>query len=150
MRRVAPAQFGSLRLILAGAEKMSEALATAFEDRFGIRPIEGYGTTECSPVVAVSTLGVRMAGIHQPGSKRGSVGQALPGVSLAVVDPETFAPLPLGQPGLLLVKGANVMQGYLGRPDLTAQVLRDGWYVTGDIAALDEDGYLRITDRLSR
>jgi acyl-[acyl-carrier-protein]-phospholipid O-acyltransferase/long-chain-fatty-acid--[acyl-carrier-protein] ligase len=150
MRRVAPEQFGSLRILLAGAEKMPERLALAFEDRFGIRPIEGYGTTECSPVVAVSTPSVRTAGIHQPGSKRGSVGQALPGVSLRIVDPDTHAPLPAGQPGMLLVKGANVMKGYLGRPDLTAQVLRDGWYVTGDIAILDDEGFLRITDRLSR
>ena len=58
--------------------------------------------------------------------------------------------MPLGQPGLLLVRGPNVMQGYLGRPEKTAEVLRDGWYVTGDIAALDEDGFLQITDRLSR
>jgi len=150
MRRVAPAQFGSLRLILAGAEKMPERLALAFEDQFGIRPLEGYGTTECSPVVAVSTTSVRKAGIHQPGSKRGSVGQALPGVSLRIVDPQTLAELPLGEPGLLLVKGANVMQGYLGRPELSAEVLRDGWYVTGDIATLDEEGFLRITDRLAR
>lgn len=150
MRRVAPEQFGSLRIILAGAEKMPERLALAFEDRFGIRPIEGYGTTECSPVVAVSTPTVRQAGIHQAGTKRGSVGQALPGVSLSIVDPDTFARVPAGQPGMLLVKGANVMKGYLGRPDLTAQVLRDGWYVTGDIAILDDEGFLRITDRLSR
>jgi acyl-[acyl-carrier-protein]-phospholipid O-acyltransferase/long-chain-fatty-acid--[acyl-carrier-protein] ligase len=150
MRRVPTAQFGSLRLILAGAEKLPDRLALAFEDQFGIRPIEGYGTTECSPVVAVSTPTVRKAGIHQVGSKRGSVGQALPGVSLRIVDPESFAALPSGQPGMLLVKGASVMQGYLGRPDLTAQVLRDGWYVTGDIATLDDEGFLRITDRLSR
>jgi acyl-[acyl-carrier-protein]-phospholipid O-acyltransferase/long-chain-fatty-acid--[acyl-carrier-protein] ligase len=67
-----------------------------------------------------------------------------------IVDPETRQPVPLGQSGLLLVRGPNVMQGYLGRPDKTAEVLRDGWYVTGDVAALDEDGFLQITDRLSR
>jgi acyl-[acyl-carrier-protein]-phospholipid O-acyltransferase/long-chain-fatty-acid--[acyl-carrier-protein] ligase len=150
MRRVAPAQFGSLRIIIAGAEKMPERLALAFEDQFGIRPIEGYGTTECSPVVAVGAPTVRKAGIHQAGSKRGSVGQALPGVALRIVDPETFAELSPGTPGMLLVRGANVMRGYLGRPDLSAQVLRDGWYVTGDIAILDEEGFLRITDRLAR
>jgi acyl-[acyl-carrier-protein]-phospholipid O-acyltransferase/long-chain-fatty-acid--[acyl-carrier-protein] ligase len=71
-------------------------------------------------------------------------------VTLAIVDPDTFAPLPADTPGMLLVKGANVMGGYLKRPDLTQQVLRDGWYVTGDIAVLDDEGFLRITDRLSR
>jgi acyl-[acyl-carrier-protein]-phospholipid O-acyltransferase/long-chain-fatty-acid--[acyl-carrier-protein] ligase len=150
MRRVAPGQFGSLRMIMAGAEKMPDRLVLAFEEQFGLRPIEGYGTTECSPVVAVSTPTVRKPGIHQMGSKRGSVGQALPGVSLRVVDPESFAPLAPGEPGMLLVKGANVMKGYLDRPDLSAEALRDGWYVTGDIATLDEEGFLRITDRLSR
>jgi acyl-[acyl-carrier-protein]-phospholipid O-acyltransferase/long-chain-fatty-acid--[acyl-carrier-protein] ligase len=74
----------------------------------------------------------------------------LPGISVRIVDPETLQPAAAGQPGLLLVRGPNVMQGYLGRPDKTAEVLRDGWYVTGDIAALDEDGFLMITDRLSR
>ena len=150
MRRVTPAQFGSLRVVMAGAEKLTDRVANAFEERFGLRPIEGYGTTECSPAVAVSTPTVRRAGVHQQGSKKGSVGQPLPGVSLKVVDPETFAPLGVDEPGMLLVKGANVMSGYLGRPDLTAQVLRDGWYVTGDIARIDDEGFVRITDRLSR
>jgi acyl-[acyl-carrier-protein]-phospholipid O-acyltransferase/long-chain-fatty-acid--[acyl-carrier-protein] ligase len=67
-----------------------------------------------------------------------------------IVDPQTWEAMPVGQPGLLLVRGPNVMQGYLNRPDKTAEVLRDGWYVTGDIASVDEDGFLRITDRLSR
>jgi acyl-[acyl-carrier-protein]-phospholipid O-acyltransferase/long-chain-fatty-acid--[acyl-carrier-protein] ligase len=84
------------------------------------------------------------------GSKRGSIGHPLPGVAVRLVDPETLQPVPVGTPGLLLVRGPNVMQGYLGRPEKTAEVLRDGWYNTGDIATLDEDGFLRITDRLSR
>jgi acyl-[acyl-carrier-protein]-phospholipid O-acyltransferase/long-chain-fatty-acid--[acyl-carrier-protein] ligase len=71
-------------------------------------------------------------------------------VSVQVVDPDSYTPLSAGTPGMLLVKGPNVMNGYLGREDLTAQVMRNGWYITGDIAALDEDGFLTITDRLSR
>src|SRR5271157_6384036 len=110
----------------------------------------GYGCTECSPAVAVNSRDFRSAGFRQVGVKRGKIGHPLPGVSVRIVHPDTFAPAPLTQPGLLVVRGPNVMQGYLGRPDKTAEVLRDGWYVTGDIAALDEDGFLQITDRLSR
>ncbi|HEV8673597.1 MAG TPA: acyl-[ACP]--phospholipid O-acyltransferase [Methylomirabilota bacterium] len=150
MRRCTPAQFGSLRVVLAGAEKLSGRVTQAFEDYFGIRPLEGYGTTECAPVVAVSTADYRAPGFYQPGSRRGCVGQPLPGVAVRIVDPDTFEPLPPAKPGMLLVKGPNVMTGYLGRDDLTTTVLRDGWYVTGDIAMVDEEGFVSITDRLSR
>ncbi len=150
LRRCTPAQFGSLRVVLTGAEKLPERVSQAFEDRFGIRPLEGYGTTECSPAVAVSVPDFRAPGFYQPGSRRGFVGQPLPGVAVRIVDPETFQILEQGKPGMLLVKGPNVMLGYLGRDDLTASVMRDGWYVTGDIAVMDEDGFLGITDRLSR
>ncbi len=150
LRRCTPEQFGSLRAVLTGAEKLPDRLARAFEERFGIAPLEGYGTTECAPVIAVGGLGFRAAGFYQAGSKRGTVGQPLPGIVVRIVDPDSAAPLTPGAPGLLLVKGPNVMAGYLGRDDLTAQVIQDGWYVTGDIAVVDEDGFLRITDRLSR
>ena len=136
--------------MLAGAEKLPERVALAFEDRFGIRPLEGYGATECSPVVAVNTRDFRAPGFRQVGAKRGRIGHPLPGISVHIVDPETHAPLPVGASGLLLVRGPNVMKGYLGKPEKTAEVLRDGWYVTGDIASQDEDGFLTITDRLSR
>jgi acyl-[acyl-carrier-protein]-phospholipid O-acyltransferase/long-chain-fatty-acid--[acyl-carrier-protein] ligase len=150
MRGCSAEDFGSLRVVATAAEKLPERLATAFEEQFGIRPLEGYGCTECSPAVAVNTHDFRSAGFRQIGAKRGKIGHPLPGISVRIVDPETFAPLPVGQPGLLLVRGPNIMQGYLGQPKKTAEVLRDGWYVTGDIAAIDEDGFLQITDRLSR
>lgn len=150
IRRCAPAQFGSLRLVIAGAEKLPEALALAFEDTFGIKPLEGYGMTECSPVVAISTLDYRAPGFFQPGSRRGYAGHPLPGVSVRVVDLATNEPVEPGSEGMLLVKGPNVMQGYLGRDDLTAAVMRDGWYVTGDLGLIDEDGFLKVTGRLSR
>jgi acyl-[acyl-carrier-protein]-phospholipid O-acyltransferase/long-chain-fatty-acid--[acyl-carrier-protein] ligase len=150
IRRCAPEDFGSLQYVLAGAEKLPERVAVAFEDRFGIRPLEGYGCTECSPAVTVNTKDFRAADFRQVGAKRGSIGHPLPGMSVRIVDPDTFAALPQGNSGLLLVRGPNVMQGYLGRPEKTAEVLRDGWYNTGDIAAVDEDGFICITDRLSR
>jgi acyl-[acyl-carrier-protein]-phospholipid O-acyltransferase/long-chain-fatty-acid--[acyl-carrier-protein] ligase len=150
MRRCEPEDFGSLQYVVVGAEKLPERVALAFEDRFGIRPLEGYGCTECSPVVSVNARDFRAAGFRQVGAKRGRIGHPLPGITVRIADPDTLESLPLGQPGLLLVRGPNVMQGYLGTPEKTAEVLRDGWYVTGDIASLDEDGFLTITDRLSR
>ena len=98
----------------------------------------------------MNTRDFRAAQFRQVGAKRASIGHPLPGISVRIVDPETSEPVPQGETGLLLVRGPNVMQGYLNRPEKTAEVLRDGWYNTGDIAAMDEDGFIRITDRLSR
>ena len=135
---------------LAGSGETAPSLCQSFEDRFGISPIEGYGVTECAPVIAVNCPDFRATGFFQPASRRGTVGRPLPGVSVRIVDPDSFELLPPDTPGMLLVKGPNVMSGYLGHEDLTAQVIRDGWYITGDIATLDDDGFLTITDRLSR
>ena len=150
IRGCEPEQFGSLQFVITGAEKLPERVAQAFEDHFGIRPLEGYGCTECAPIVAVNTRDFRAAGFRQVGAKRGKIGHPLPGISVKIVDPETFAPVPLGEEGMLLVKGPNIMKGYLHQPAKTAEVIRDGWYVTGDIAALDADGFIQITDRASR
>jgi len=149
-RRCTPEEFGSLRFVLAGAEKLPDRISQAFEDQFGIRPLEGYGCTECSPAVTVNTIDFRAASFRQVGAKRGSIGHPLPGISVKIVNPETMEPVAEDEPGLLLVRGPNVMRGYLDNPDKTADVLRDGWYNTGDIARMDEDGFLRITDRVSR
>jgi acyl-[acyl-carrier-protein]-phospholipid O-acyltransferase/long-chain-fatty-acid--[acyl-carrier-protein] ligase len=150
LRRCTPEEFGSLRFVMAGAEKLPERVAVAFEDHFGIRPLEGYGCTECSPVVTVNTIDFRAASFRQVGAKRGSIGHPLPGITVKIIHPETREPLGIDQPGLLLVRGPNVMLGYLNHAEKTAEVLRDGWYNTGDIASIDEDGFLRVTDRLSR
>jgi acyl-[acyl-carrier-protein]-phospholipid O-acyltransferase/long-chain-fatty-acid--[acyl-carrier-protein] ligase len=150
LRSCEPEDFGSLQLVMAGAEKLPDRLAIAFEEKFGIRPFEGYGCTECAPAVAVNTRDFRSAGIRQVGAKRGRIGHPLPGMSVRIVDPATYAPRPTNEPGLLLVKGPNVMAGYLGRPEATAAAFHEGWYITGDVAAEDEDGFLQITDRLSR
>ncbi len=146
----APEDFRSLRLVMVGAEKLPPRLAEAFEKKFKLAPLEGYGCTECAPAVCVNTPDETEAGIRKTGSKRGSIGRPLPGMEVRIVDPVTEEPRPLGQPGLLLVRGPNVMSGYLGRPDLTERVLRAGWYRTGDIAAIDDDGFVFLTDRLSR
>lgn len=150
LRRAKREDFASLRLVITGAEKLKAKVADSFEQRFGVRPMEGYGATELAPVITLSLPDVEVGGVRQHGSKEGSVGHPVPGVVIKVVDPETGAELKAGQPGLMLVKGPNVMLGYLGRPDKTAEAIRDGWYVTGDIGILDDDGFIRITDRLSR
>ncbi|HKO06000.1 MAG TPA: acyl-[ACP]--phospholipid O-acyltransferase [Candidatus Acidoferrales bacterium] len=155
IRRCSPEQFGSLAYVLVGAEKLPERVALAFEDTFGLRPLEGYGATECSPVVSVNAPDFRAPGFRQVGGKRGRIGHPLPGISVRIVDPEALergemTPVASGQPGMLLVRGPNIMQGYLNRPEKTAEALRGGWYVTGDVAMRDEDGFLTITDRLSR
>ncbi|MBI3987155.1 MAG: AMP-binding protein, partial [Lentisphaerae bacterium] len=150
LRRATREDFATLRLVITGAEKLKARVTDAFEEKFGVRPFEGYGATELSPVAALNLPDAEQGGVRQQGHREGSVGRPIPGVAAKIVDPETGVVLPADQPGLLLIKGPNVMAGYLKRPDLTAQVMRDGWYVTGDIACLDEDGFLTITDRQSR
>src|SRR3989440_7413504 len=149
-RRCTAEDFGSLRFVMAGAEKLPDRISQAFEDHFGIRPHEGYGCTECSPAVTVNTIDFRAASFRQVGAKRGGIGHPLPGITVKIVDPDTLQPGGVGEPGLLLVRGPNIMRGYLNKPEKTAEVLRDGWYNTGDVARMDEDGFIRITDRLSR
>lgn len=146
IRSCEAADFASLLVVMSGAEKLQSWLAADFEDKFGLRPLEGYGCTECSPVVAANRHSLR----GQIGARHGKIGHAMPGMNVRIIHPETRAEMPVGEPGLLLVRGPNVMAGYLNRPDKTAEVLRDGWYQTGDVVKLDEDGFLEITGRLSR
>jgi acyl-[acyl-carrier-protein]-phospholipid O-acyltransferase/long-chain-fatty-acid--[acyl-carrier-protein] ligase len=150
IRKCAREEFASIRFVVTGAEKLRDSIARAFEEKFGMRPLEGYGATEMAPVISVNTPDYSAAKDSQTGNKPGTVGHAPPGVAARVVDPDTGEPLPPNQPGLLLVKGPNRMIGYLGQPERTAEVFRDGWYITGDIASIDDDGFLKITDRLSR
>jgi len=145
-------QFASVRMAVVGAEKLKEPLANAFQEKFGVMPFEGYGATELSPIVTVGfpdyVIDETME--RQVGHKFGKVGHPIPGVAVKVVDPDTFELKGANEDGLLLVKGANVMKGYLNNPAKSAEVLKDGWYITGDIATIDDDGFIKITDRLSR
>jgi acyl-[acyl-carrier-protein]-phospholipid O-acyltransferase/long-chain-fatty-acid--[acyl-carrier-protein] ligase len=150
IRRCSPEQFATLRYAIAGAEKLRPQIADEFKERFGKELLEGYGCTELSPVVSVNVPDVVYGDFQQTGNKRGTIGRPVPGVAVKVVDLDTGRALPCGEEGMLMVKGPNLMLGYLGRADLTAQAIRDGWYVTGDIACMDEDGFIRITDRLAR
>jgi acyl-[acyl-carrier-protein]-phospholipid O-acyltransferase/long-chain-fatty-acid--[acyl-carrier-protein] ligase len=150
IRKCSAEEFASLRYVLVGAEKLRQPVADAFREKFGVELLEGYGCTEMSPVVAVNAPNFSAGKDTQTGNKPGTVGHPLPGVAARIVDPVTFAPLPPNTEGLLLVKGSNRMLGYLNQPERTAEVFRDGWYITGDIALLDDEGFLRITDRLSR
>ena len=136
-------------MMILGAEKMPKTLADEYEAKFGIRPVEGYGATELSPVVAVNFPPHRS---RRPGDylREGTIGRPFPGVRGKIVDPETFIELGPDREGMLLVSGDIVMKGYLDMPEQTAAVMRDGWYVTGDMAVIDEDGFIRITGRLTR
>jgi acyl-[acyl-carrier-protein]-phospholipid O-acyltransferase/long-chain-fatty-acid--[acyl-carrier-protein] ligase len=150
LKKCAENDFKSVRILITGAEKLPQSLASEFQQRFGVLPHEGYGCTELSPVAAANLPDLEVDGEKQVGNRPGTIGQPVPGVAARTVNPDTMEPLPVGEEGLLLIYGANVMQGYLGKPELTAQVLRDGWYVTGDMAKIDDDGFITLTGRLSR
>jgi acyl-[acyl-carrier-protein]-phospholipid O-acyltransferase/long-chain-fatty-acid--[acyl-carrier-protein] ligase len=148
IRQCSLEDFKSLRYAVSGAEKLKPEVAREFEKKFKLPLLEGYGCTELSPVAAVNVFSPEDE--RRADWKPGSIGRAIPGVAVKVVDPETHEELPEDTEGLLLVKGPNVMLGYLDEEELTAESIRDGWYVTGDIARLDKEGFVEITDRLAR
>lgn len=135
-----PYDFGRLRYVVAGAERLNEEVRQTWLDKFGIRILEGYGITECAPVVAVN---VPMA------CRRGSVGQLLPGIA------HELEPVPgIDNGGALHVHGPNLLKGYLlfDQPGVlqAPPAIRPGWYATGDIVELDDEGFLHIRGRLKR
>lgn len=145
-------QFKTLTHLLLGAEKLKPETYRDIKEALGIEPMEGYGTTELSPVVSVNipdevTL---PGGLKLHGNRPGTVGVPVPGTLIKTIDPETGEDLPNGAVGVICVKGPQVMVGYLNKPKETAEVLKDGWYCTGDLGYVDPDGFLKITDRLSR
>lgn len=150
VRRVEPEYLRSLSCVMVGAEKLPERIRDSFKERFDIEPMEGYGATECAPVISACLPDEESPGFYVQHSKQGTVGHPFPYQMVRVVHPETYEEMPVNEPGLLLVRGPNVMSGYLNDEKRTGEVLTDGWYVSGDIAAVDEDGFITITDRLAR
>ena len=149
-RRVTPEQFAKLDLVVVGAEKLPAEVAANFRQTFGVDPTEGYGATELSPFTAVNVPDHRATGGRIGSTRAGTVGRVMPGSAAKCVDPDTWADRPTGEEGLLVIKGPNVMVGYLNDEAKTAEVIRDGWYSTGDLAIIDEDGFITITGRRSR
>lgn len=152
MKRIDPAQLSSLKLVVTGAEKLPQNLAGAFEEKFGIRPQEGYGLTETSPATNVNLPdpGTDSGATVIPSSRNGSVGQLLPGLALRIIDPATEQEVPLDHQGIIWFKGCNVFTGYLNNPQKSEEVLQDGWFRTGDVGRIDDDGFLYIEGRISR
>lgn len=141
LRQAQRGDFASLRVVVAGADAAPAWLRAAYEQQQGLIVYEGYGTTETSPVIAVN-----LPGAHKPGS----VGRPLPGVQVKIADIASGGELACGREGKILVKGELVMKGYLGDAEETALRMQDGWYDTGDIGVLDEEGFLWHRGRLKR
>ncbi|MEK6260004.1 MAG: acyl-[ACP]--phospholipid O-acyltransferase [Planctomycetota bacterium] len=150
LKRVEKEQFSKLDLVVVGAEKLPVELAEQFRNKFGILPSEGYGTTETSGPASVNIPDHRCDTVEQKGTKLGTVGKPLPGVVARAIDPETRQPLGINREGLIEIKGPNIMLGYWNRPEKTAAVLKNGWYDTGDMGMVDDEGFIHITGRISR
>jgi long-chain-fatty-acid--[acyl-carrier-protein] ligase len=144
IERAEPEELKSLRMIVVGAEKCPPALFERCAQVVpGVSLLEGYGITECSPVVSSNTIGA---------NRPGTVGRPLPGVEVRAVDVESGAPVGLNQLGMLLVSGPTVFPGYLGYDGPSPFRELDGkrWYVTGDLAQIDADGFIHFSGRLKR
>jgi acyl-[acyl-carrier-protein]-phospholipid O-acyltransferase/long-chain-fatty-acid--[acyl-carrier-protein] ligase len=153
LRKAKPEQLRSLKMVVTGAEKLPLDLLREFEAKFGLQVSEGYGMTEASPVVAVNLFDEAPSKMNPDGvlgRKIGSVGRMVPGLTARIRDTETGEDLDIFQSGMLWLRGANVFEGYFKETDQTTAVLQDGWYKTGDIGRLDEDGFLFIEGRMSR
>jgi len=155
-KKLHPLMFESIRMVVAGAEKLKPEIKSAFREKFGLEVFEGYGTTETAPVISVNMPDALDLDSMRPviANKVGTVGQAVPGTMIKIVDPTTLRELEIGEDGLIIVGGPQVMRGYLGDAQKTAEVIVeiDGirYYKTGDKGHVDSDGFISIVDRYSR
>lgn len=136
-----PGDFQTLRLMVAGADKCPDALREGYLNKHGVILLEGYGATETSPVISVN-----IPEFNRPGS----TGKVIPNVQVRIENFETGEECKTREVGKIMVKGDSVMKGYFEDPELTAEVLTDGWYNTGDMGFFDEDGYLWHAGRFKR
>jgi acyl-[acyl-carrier-protein]-phospholipid O-acyltransferase/long-chain-fatty-acid--[acyl-carrier-protein] ligase len=150
LRRCEQEEFATLDVVVTGAEKLPPDVQAAFKEKFGVDVVEGYGSTETTPLVSVNIPPSRSKSEWHVDNKPGTVGRPVAGVSARVRSLETGEVLGADAPGMLEVSGPNIMAGYWGRQDLTDEVIKDGWYITGDVAKIDEDGFITITGRQSR
>jgi acyl-[acyl-carrier-protein]-phospholipid O-acyltransferase/long-chain-fatty-acid--[acyl-carrier-protein] ligase len=149
-RRIEREQFASLKYVLVGAEKLRDSVAAEFRQHFGFDLLAGYGCTELGPGVSINRPDVTVDGVLHTGTRNGSVGRPLRGIAVRIAHPESGAILRNGEQGLVCVKGPSQMAGYYEDPALTSTAIQDGFYVTGDLGYVDDDGFLYITDRLAR
>ena len=154
-QKIHPLMFESLRLVVSGAEKLREDVRIEFKKRFAKDILEGFGTTETSPVATCNLPDVLSPDFSiQKGQKAGTVGMAIPGTTIKVVDPVTFKELETNEEGMILISGIQVMKSYLDDAERTKKALKvinaKTYYITGDKGKLDEDGFLTIVDRYSR
>ncbi len=155
-RKLNPLMFDSIRMVVAGAEKLKPEIKDAFRQKFGLEIFEGYGTTETSPVISVNMPNaLDMDSMRTVvANKSGSVGQALPGTIIKIVDPSTLEELDIDEDGLILVGGPQVMKGYLSDAKKSSEVLVEiegvRFYKSGDKGHVDGDGFITIVDRYSR
>lgn len=154
LRRADADTFKDVRYFVLGAEKLQPDLEKEFIDKCGIRPLEGYGLTETSPVIGVNmpdAKPVKGSKFFVPGTVRPGIGALLPGVAVRITDvDDDTKELPLTERGMIWFKGANIFGGYIGRPELNKEIFRDGWFKTGDIGQMDLNGFLTLGGRLSR
>lgn len=153
LRKAQPGELRSLELVVTGAEKLPDDLYKAFLETFHIEIMQGYGLTETTPATNINQHHppvTTSTATPQIGKRAGSTGRLLPGMSVRIVHPETGEEVPTGDQGIVWFKGANVFSGYLDDPQKTQAAFRDGWFVTGDLGRLDDEGFLFIEGRLSR
>jgi acyl-[acyl-carrier-protein]-phospholipid O-acyltransferase / long-chain-fatty-acid--[acyl-carrier-protein] ligase len=139
-----------VRLAICGGEHLPSSLAAAWKDELGVALLEGYGATELGPVVCANFPDVERGGLLQHNQQPGTVGRPLPGVAVRVARGASEDPADPDELGRILVRGPGRMLGYLGEPEATERALRAGWCETGDVGALDRDGFLTVADRRER